>query len=182
MTIQHKANRALERHADAPAFLPDDATGLLDAAMVENEARRNHVAAVYFKTRAAGADVQDAASNRRRFQINKDRSGPCRAVRPHAMIPSLLCHRSLVAIGAVRFATIAAEPGAPGARCGDPSISRDRPLSGYPTKVKNPLNDSRKRRAFCPAPEIRIVPVMIARAAAFRHRCRGGVVSAQVRL
>jgi hypothetical protein len=82
----------------------------------------------------------------------------------------------------VRFATIAVEPGAPGARRGDPPNSRDHPLSGYPTRVKNLLNDSRKRRAFCPTSKIRIAPVMMTRAATFRRRRRGGVVSAQVRL
>jgi hypothetical protein len=86
--------RRLERHADAAALLPDDPAGFLDAAMMEDESRRNGLGTMHLDARAAGADVDHVAADHRLFQSDKYRSGPGGPVRPNAMVPSLLSHCS----------------------------------------------------------------------------------------
>jgi hypothetical protein len=84
----------VKRNADTPALLPDDPAGFLDAAMMEDEPRRNGLDAMHFDARAAGADVDHIAADHGLLQIDKYRSGPGGPVRPNAMVPSLLSHCS----------------------------------------------------------------------------------------
>ena len=65
-----------ERHADAAAFLPDQAAGLFGAAVVEREAAWDGRAARHVEAGAAGADVDHGAGGCRTFQVGKHRRGP----------------------------------------------------------------------------------------------------------
>jgi hypothetical protein len=86
-------SRRLERYADASALLPDNPAGFLDAAVVEDEPRRNGLGAMHIDAGAAGTEIHDITSGRRLFQIDKYRS--CRggwSAGPNAMEPSLVQH------------------------------------------------------------------------------------------